>query len=320
MKKTGLLLLLLVAVAARAEQADSAAADQGTPQGTLYTVVGFPTERVQTPTNADIYCAGFISKQLLPNAHFVAGGLETPNTTKFVNGDMVYLAGGGFQTGQQYTILRELVNPNKMELFIGQQAAVKAAGQPYAELGRVTIVDTRSKMAIAKIEFSCDPIEPGDYAVPYAEKPSISFHPPQHFDRFAPANGKLTGRIVMAKDFDSELGTGMKVYMNIGATQGVKVGDYYRAVRAYTADLKNPVDSLSFKASMSEDTQKNPPAIEPNILTHAKGPVIHVADLPRRAVGEVVIISTTPTTATGMIVFSLEDVLVGDDVEMDEQP
>lgn len=319
MKKTGLLLLLLLVVAARAQQSDSAAANQATPQGTLFNSVSFPTERVQTPTNADLYCAGFISKQLLPNANFVAGGLQTPNTTKFVNGEMIYLTGGGYQAGQRYTIVRELRDPNQYELFQGQHALINAAGQPYAELARVRIVDTRSKSAIAEIEFSCDPVVPGDIAVPFTERPAISFHTPLRFDRFAPANGKLSARIVMAKDFDSELGTGMKVYMNVGSGQGVKVGDYFRAVRSYTADLKDPVDSLSFKASTAEDTQKQQPAYEPNFLTRSKGPAIHVADLPRRAVGEIVIINTTPTTATGMIVFALEDVHVGDGVELDEQ-
>lgn len=48
------------------------------------------------------------------------------------------------------------------------------------------------------------------------------------------------------------------------------------------------------------------------------GPDIHVNDLPRRAVGELVIIGVTPTTSTGMIVFALEDVHVGDNVELDE--
>jgi hypothetical protein len=319
MKKTGLLLLLLLVVAARAQQADSTAATQATPQGTLFSSVSFPTERVQTPTNADLYCAGFISKQLLPNANFVAGGLQTPNTTKFVNGEMIYLSGGGYQAGQRYTILRELRDPNQYELFQGQHSLINSAGQPYAELARVRIVDTRSKTAIAEIEFSCDPVVPGDIAVPFTERPAISFHTPLRFDRFAPANGKLSGRIVMAKDFDSELGTGMKVYMNVGSGQGVKAGDYFRAVRSYTADLKDPVDSLSFKASTAEDTQKQQPSYEPNFLTRSKGPAIHVADLPRRAVGEIVVINTTPTTATGMIVFALEDVHVGDSVELDEQ-
>src|SRR6266480_5000789 len=120
MKKTVLLMsLLLLAMSVQAQQADSSSANpaaEPSPQGTLPTSVSFPVERVQTPTNADIYCAGFLTKQRVANANFVAGGLHTPNTTKFVNDDMIYLAGSGYQTGQQYTILRELRNPNKNEL------------------------------------------------------------------------------------------------------------------------------------------------------------------------------------------------------------
>ena len=318
MKKTGLLLLLL-AIAANAQDAGNTAADANTPQGTAPTSVSFPVERVQTPTYADMYCAGFISKSVLPDANYVAGGLQTPNTTKFVTGDIVYLAGTGYTTGGQYSILRELKDQNRYEVFPGQSKMLAATGQPYGEIGRVRIVDMRSKMAIGQIEYSCDPVNPGDIAVPFAEKPSVSFHPPARFDRFIPKTGKTSGRIVLAKDFDSTLGTGMKVYLNLGTNQGLKVGDYLRAVRSYTADLADPVDSLSFAASTAEDTQKRPPSIEGNWMTKTKGPNIHVGDLPRRAVGEIVIIGTTPTTATGMIVFSLEDVHVGDAVELDDQ-
>ncbi len=317
MKKTGLLLLLL-AVAASAQDA-SPAADANAPQGTAPTSVSFPIERVQTPTYADMYCAGFISKSLMPNANYVAGGLQTPNTTKFVTGDIVYLSGSGYALGGQYSILRELKDQNRYEVFPGQGKMLAATGQPYGEIGRVKIVDTRNKMAIGQIEYSCDPVNPGDIAVPFAEKPSVSFHPPARFDRFVPKTGKTSARIVLGKDFDSTLGTGMKVYMNLGSNQGVKVGDYFRAVRGYSSDLADPVDSLSFAASTAEDTQRRPPSIEGNWMTKTKGPNIHVKDMPRRAVGEIVVISVTPTTATGMIVFSLEDVHVGDGVELDDQ-
>ena len=320
MKKTGLLLLLCLAmtVAATAQQADSSATDQ-TPQGTAITTGSFPEERVQTPTSADLYCGGFVSKDLLPNANFVAGGLESPNTTKFTRNDLVFLAGSGYQTGQQYEIVRELQDPNRYELFAGQHAMLKAMGQPYSELGRVRIVDIRGKMAVAHVEFSCEPMVPGDFAIPFAEKPTVGFHPPQRFDRFMPNNGKASGRIVLAKDFDLLLGTGSKIYMNVGANQGVKVGDYLRAVRSYEADLRDPVDSLSFKATTTEDTQKVPPSIEGHMFTKTKGPSIRVADMPRRAMGEIVVINVTPTTATGMLVFALEDVHVGDQVELDQQ-
>jgi hypothetical protein len=323
MKKIGLLLGLCLAMLAHAQQTGSAASagsgDSDNPQGTLANRVNFPIERVQTPTYTDLYCAGFLSKQPQPNANFVAGGLQTPSTTKFVNGDMIYLMGGGYQTGQQYAILRELRDPNRRELFAGQHAMVKETGLAYAELGRVRIVDTRSKTAIAQVEFSCDPVNPGDIAVPFAEKQPISFHPPLRFDRFVPANGKVSGRIVMSRDFTYELGTGMKVYMNVGSSQGVKVGDYFRAVRPYTADLRDPVDSLSFKASAAEDTQLHPPSVDAHMFTRTNGPQIHVADFPRRAVGEIVILSTTPSTSTGMIVFAMEDVRAGDRVELDDQ-
>jgi hypothetical protein len=316
MKKTGLLLLLL---AATAVAQDAAPADANAPQNTLPTSRSFPTERVQTPTYADLYCSGFINKQVMPNASYVAGGVDTPTTTKFVTGDIVYLAGTGYSLGAQYSILRELRDQNRYESFPGQKKALSETGQPYGDIGRVRVIDMRNKMAIAQIEYTCDPINPGDIAVPFTEKQTVAFHPPVKFDRFIPATGKLTGRIVLAKDFDSVLGTGMKLYMNVGANQGVKVGDYFRAVRRYEADLKDPVDSLSFKASTAEDTQKRPPSVEGNFMTKTKGPNIHVADLPRRGVGEVVIIGVTPTTSTAMIVYSLEDVHVGDAVELDDQ-
>jgi hypothetical protein len=313
MKKTGLLLLLLATVAA---------AQQATPNasGIIATPVTVPFVRYQTPTTADMYCAGFVSQQHIANANFVTGGLHTPGTTKFTNPEAVFLAGTGYQVGQHYTILRELRDANEFELYPGQKKLLASTGEPYAEVGRVLVVDTRSHNAIASVEFSCDPINPGDIAVPFVEKQPVAFRAPSHFDRFAPANGKLSGRIVLGKDFDGFLGTGGKVYMNVGANQGVKVGDYLRAVRTYGATLLDPVESLSFKASISDDTQKRPATFEANSFTRTKGPNIHVADLPRRAVGEVVVLSVTPTTSTGMIVFALEDVHAGDSVELDEQP
>jgi len=317
MKKIGLLVLLL-ATAAWAQSGDDTAAQEA-PQGTAPTTASFPTERVQTPTYADLYCAGFINKQTLPDANFIAGGLQMPTTTKFTRGDIVFLKGTGYSAGAQYEIVRALRDINEYEMYPGQRKLLKETGQPYEEVGRVRIIDTRSKSAVAQVEYACDGINPGDTAIPFAEKQSVTFHAPMRFDRFLPASNLLSGRIVIGKDFDSELGTGQKLYINVGANQGVKVGDFFRAVRAYDEDLNNPVDSLSFKAAVAEDTQLKTPSFDPNMFTKSNGPVIHVRDLPRRAVGEIVIIGVTPTTATGMVVFSLEDVHAGDGVEKDEQ-
>jgi len=315
MKKIGLL-VLLIAAAAGAQTADTTPVNA--PDGTAPTSATFPMERVQTPTYADIYCAGFINKQILPDANFVAGGLQTPSTTKFVRGDVIYMEGTGYTAGAEYEVVRSLKDVNEYEMYPGQKKLMKETGQPYEDVGRIKIVDTRNKTAIAQVEYACDGVNPGDTAIPFAEKPSIPFHPPARFDRFLPASNKLSGRIVMGKDFDSEMGTGQKLYINLGANQGVKVGDYFRAVRSYDADLHDPVDSLSFKAAIAEDTQKKTPSVDPAMFTKGNGPVIHVRDLPRRAVAEIIVIGVTPTTATGMVIFSMEDIHAGDGVEMDQ--
>ena len=323
MKKTGLLLVLLASLAAAQPSVTATMTATPDASGIVNTSVNVPFVRYQTPTVSDIYCAGFISKDRVPDANYVNGGLQTPTSTKFQIGDLVYLAGTGYQAGQLYAIVRELRDSNQYEIYPGQRKLLAATGHPYGEIGRVRVLDTRSHSAVAQVVYSCDPVNPGDVAVPFVEKPPAAFHVPGHFDRFAPPNGKLTGRIVLGKDFDDIVGTGMKVYMNMGSNQGVKVGDYFRVLRSYTATLKNPVDSLSFKSQTSEDTQMRPPTYEggfftSNYMSKMKGPNIHVADLPRRAVGEVVVLSTTPTTSSAMVVFALEDVFAGDDVELDE--
>jgi hypothetical protein len=327
MKKTGLFVLLLAATSwaqsiPQERLPDKTVPDLASvqaPEGTVPTSNSFPVERIPTPTYADLYCAGFISKHVLPDANFIQGGLETPTTTKFNRGDIVYLRGTGYTAGSEFEIVRALQDINEYEMFPGQKKVLKETGQPYEEVGRVKIIDSRNKAAVAFVEYSCDGINPGDTAIPFAEKQRIEAHGPIRFDRYLPASSsKVSGRIVMAKDFDSQVGTGQKVYINVGSNQNVKIGDYLRIVRSYESDLKDPVDSLSFRAAIAEDTQKKMPSFDPEMFEKQNGPVIHVRDLPRRAVGEMVILGVTDTTATGMIVFANENVMPGDGVEFDQ--
>ena len=214
MKKTGLLLLLVASLACAQSTpmlTSTMAATPG-PNGTVETSVSHPFVRFQTPTQADIYCAGFISKDRVPDANYVNGGLETPTDTKFELGEMVYLAGTGYQAGQLYSVVRELRDVNQYEIYSGMRKMLGTIGHPYGEIGRIRVLDTRNRSAIAQVEFSCDPINPGDVVTPFVKKArSASTFPP--ILTALPANGKLTGRVVLGKDFDTVLGAGMKLYL-----------------------------------------------------------------------------------------------------------
>ena len=315
MKKTGWILVLALATAtAVGQQASSGGL---TPESSTNAVT-FPIEKMKQPTYADQHCAGFISKDLLPNANYVAGGLGTPMVSRFVLGDIVYLTGSGYQPGQQFEVLRELKDVNEFEAYPGMRATVKAAGQVYSQLGRLRILDTRNRMAIAQVEYSCEAMSPGDLLTPFTEKNPPTLKEPGRLDRFLPSSGKTSAKIVLARDFDIILGSGTKVYLNAGSNQGVKVGDYFRAVRPYTGDTHDPADSISFKASVVEDSQRRSPSLEPGFMEkEGNGPTIHAADFPRRSVGEMIVLSVTPTTSTAMVIFALDEVHLGDIAEME---
>jgi len=293
MKRSLVLLMLAVATAATA-------------QVKLTNIV----TRQQAPTYSDVYCSGFVSNQGLQKAGFVAGGRETPHQTRFADRGYVYLEGSGFAVGTQYWLVRQVRDPNHAEAFRGQNTLLRQLGRPYADIGRVRVVAIHNNIAVTLVEFTCEDIMPGDAAIPFVERSTPALRGKINFDPFAPANGKLTGKVAMAKDFDTLAGIGRKVYLNVGANQGVKTGDYFRAVRAYDSYKNDEVDNLSFKASFYDDSQ----------VAAGTFPYSRLREFPRISLGEMIVLSVTPTSSTAMVTLALEDIHLGDGVELEEAP
>ena len=305
MKGSIVLCMLAMATAAIAQQEQ---APQAKAREVKLTNLG--SVQQQAPTYSDVYCAGYISKQPLQKSGFVAGGRETPHQTRFVERDYVYLEGSGFAVGTPYWLVRRVRDPNRYEAFRGQHGIVRQLGQPYTDVGRVRVVGIHDHIAIAQVEFNCGDILPGDSAIPFAERQIPALRTKTSFDPFAPPNGKLTGKIVMGEEFETQVGMGQKVYLNVGANQGVKVGDYFRAVRSYDSYRNDPVDNLSFKASYYDDTQ----------IPEGRFPYSRLHEFPRMSLGEMIVLSVTPTSSTAMITMSLEGFRLGDGVELEEVP
>jgi outer membrane protein OmpA-like peptidoglycan-associated protein len=172
------------------------------------------------------------------------------------------------------------------------------------------VVAIHNNIAVTQVEFNCEDIMPGDAAIPFVERSTPALRGKISFDPYAPANGKLTGKIVMTKDFDTMAGMGRKVYLNVGANQGVKAGDYFRAVRTYDSYKNDEVDNLSFKATYYDDNQ----------VAAGRFPYSRLHDFPRISLGEMLVLSVTPTSATAMVTLSLEEIHLGDGVELEEAP
>lgn len=308
MKKSGAILFLLVFLAVTAAIAQSNPPQSAAPQ------VALTNARVvvESPTENDMYCSGFISATPVSRNSYVAAGWEHPFQTHYSDkeSDYIYLTGGSYEPGQRYHILRAVREDIRFEAYKGQFAEVRKTGQPYAEVGRVRVVEVQKGIGISVVEFACDPILTGDLAIPWQEREVPKYRHDIPLNRFAQPNGKLTGRIVMGKDFDVLSGMLSKVYINVGSNQGVKPGDYFAITRTHSATMADQVDILSNKASLVDTKRVDPP----------KFPKTKVGDLPRRTLGQAIVLYTTPTTSTIMIDKSLESIYAGDYVEMLELP
>jgi hypothetical protein len=266
-------------------------------------------EQNEPVSHSDLYCAGFLSPVLLPRNHFVAGGLDTPIQSRYTTDEFIFLRGNGYQPGTRVSIVRALHNPDRFDPFPGEGRALKRAGHLYADLGYAVVVENRgTNTAVAKIEFACDSILPGDQVVAFEPKPPVSYRKSSAMDRFPEKTPSVNGKIVAARDFEQFPASGRKIYLNIGTNRGVKAGDYFRIVRGYSVEELDPSDAEILNATAAEDTQRNPRRLRKSELK----------ELPRRVVGEALILSTQPQTATAMITFALADIQVGDRVELEE--
>ncbi len=157
------------------------------------------TQRDEAPSYSDLYCAGFMTTEAVSRTNTVTGGTHSPEETQFYRGTQVFVGGGGLQEGSEYSVIRELKDPNHYEAFKGAKAAQAAAGQPYAELGRIKVIAMRGSEAVAEVEYSCQNMTIGDLVVPFREHVPVSYRKSGTMEKFPAAPGHLNARIVMGK-------------------------------------------------------------------------------------------------------------------------
>ena len=265
-----------------------------------------PAEVGNTPTPNDMYCSGFITTEKIPDKLFVAAGHNSPDQSRYAGkSDVIFLHGHDIKEGERYQIVRHVKDTNHYEIYRGQKAAVHDHGEPYFEMAIVKVNEVQKDTGIATFELSCADVMPGDIAIPLVEREAPPFRKVT-LERYAPPSGKPQGRILMAKEFDSFLGSKYKAYLSIGADKGLKPGDYLRATRTYSYSYHDPEAGLSRKASVYEDTQVDP----------HKLPGDDVSSLPRRTLGDMIVLQVHAKSATAMVLTALEDIHVGDGVEV----
>ena len=257
-------------------------------------------------THADLYCSGTITKQPVPTDTYLITGEESEYKISFQEGDYVYINKGssqGAKVGDEFQVVRVENNPMGIAWFRGQFSLLRAMGDMWEDKGRLRIVVTQPNVSIAQIEESCAYIQRGDIVLPFVERPAPQLKPEVKFDRFAPPSGKLTGLIAVGKSYISALGTNDIAYVNLGAEQGVHVGDYLRIFRYQDRDLQTAYQTYHVTTS---------------VYGYGSAPGHwDWQNLPRQVIGEGVVVRTAPNTTTILITFSLREIYAGDSIEVE---
>lgn len=260
-----------------------------------------------------LYCSGVVTNEKVPQETYLITGEQSNDKLTFDEGDYVYVNKGakqGAKVGDEFLVIRPVVDTGGIDWTKWQSSILHKMGTVWADEGRLKVIVAQPDVSIAQVEGTCDPMQRGDYVVPFTERPVPPLKPANNFDRFAPPNGKPLAMIITGKRFQQQAGTQDIIYVNLGTQQGVKVGDYFRIFRyqgtehetAYTPH-RNAFDvegvqgpSWGFGRAPSKYNWSN---------------------VPREDVGEGIVLRTGPNSSTVLITFALREVFPGDYVEIE---
>lgn len=266
----------------------------------------FAQQPPKTPNPADIYCSGMATVEGIPHDIYLISGEQSNYKVTFAQGDLVYLNRGsddGVKVGDEFLMMRPVANPLPFNWSKWQSSLLRAMGTMYLDLGRARVVNAQANVAIAEVVFSCDYMQRGDIARPFAERPAPPFKDSANFDRFAPASGKPLAMVATAKGFAATTGANSVMYVNLGSAQGVKAGDYFRIFRYQGTHAESVYQSegtayqmYGYGSARKAYTWKN---------------------LPREILGEGIVLRTSPNSSTVLVTVSLREIYAGDYVELE---
>ncbi len=270
---------------------------QNAPQGTSGAV---------QPGYSPVNCSGFVTDQKVSDEMRLVSSEQSGYKVIYGQGDYVYINRGqdkGVRVGDRFAVMRPEKDPNEVPWFKWQEKLLKAMGTAYVDAGQLRVVNVQPKMSVAEVVFSCSYMQRGDIVRPYVDRPAPPFKDASTFDHFAPVSGKPVGMVVAGIDYAQIYGTGSTVYVNLGASQSVKVGDYFRMFRYQ--------GSRAETAPQTKDYQTE-------LYGFGSSPVRYTwKDLPREILGEGIVLNVSHNAATVYLTFASSEIVAGDYIELE---
>lgn len=275
-----------------------------------------------------VACAGFIQSAPIDTSYEIVGAEKERDKHVFAQGDNLYISAGAnrsVKVGDTFSVVRPR---GQVE---GRPSRKKNLGFYVQEVGTVEVVRVKADVSLVRVKNSCDTFLLGDILqfVPQRDAPVFDPNRPA-LDLFGDSSGKASGRIIMARDNRELIGREQIVYIDLGAEDNVKVGDYLTIYRPlgegniFTKEERETVDARgdNYESNRYKGGRFSNQA-QRKAGNTAEGKVVTTEDAKsrrpknlREVVGEMVILNVKEKTATAVITRTATEIHTGDNVEI----
>lgn len=324
-------LVLLFCAFAHSPASAQAGADGGV-QGRPESAAPAPAEPRRAASAArlsETVCGGFIEQTPQAAAGQIVGAEQERERRVYAQGNLVFIDAGaqsGVRVGQEVSVVRP--RGQFRSKFSRKSGSLGVYTQ---EVGLLRVVRVRDRVSVAEITAACTDILFGDLLRHSQPREAPQARPEAALDRFAEPTGKQTGRIVLSRDGREVLSRDQIVFIDLGAEDNVRVGDYLTVFRpeghGRLADYGDEIGANHRRGFESEKLRGGGFSIQGQRVEDVDGPRSggnvksseikrRRPEVPRKVVGEVVVTRVEGRTATAVVTRAAQELHTGDAVEV----
>ena len=275
----------------------------------------------------NVYCAGYVQSSAIATDNRLVGAVEEQEQFNYSQNNLVYVnmgANKGVKVGDVMSVVRPRGK------VATRWTRKDSLGFLVQEVGTVEIVSVKAEVSAARVKTSCDSMMLGDLVQPFQARVSPRFEQRASLDLFRDPNGKAVGRLFMARDGQEMISREQIIYVDLGAEDNVKPGDYLTIFRPlgkghlFISDEKESVSardegfqSREYRGGKfsNQAARKSGDHAGGRVVTTEKAKKDRPSDI-RKIVGEAVILNVKERTATAVIVRTAQEIHTGDWVEV----
>lgn len=296
-------------------------------QGALPPILVPTARNMRVAERNNLYCAGYVQHSPIDTTRKIVGAVEEQEQFLYAQNNFVYINAGankGVNVGDVLQVVRPRGQVNTRWTRKGD------LGFYVQEVGTLEVIRVKGEVSVARVKTSCDNLLLGDLVRPFEVRVAPVYSQRPAMDLFSDPSGKAVGRLFMARDMTEVITRDFIVYIDLGAEDNVKVGDYLTIFRPlgegnpYFGDWGESASardsgfqSFEYRGGKfsNQAARKKGDNARGRVVTTENAKEDRPSGL-RKVVGEMVILNVKERTATAVITRTAQEIHTGDWVEL----